>query len=111
MSHRNRLILIGLVALLPSSRSQAIVITPTRDIHDDAQVINGLQEDPRSFGGWRRETEWFRRRLLCWKRRDYRTLFGTPIEAHKVDDALMVGEAQLGVSVHNFDPNVNKMPL
>ena len=109
MSHRIRLVPICLIALLPSSRLQAIVITPTRDIHDDAQVINHVQDDPR-VGGWRRETEWFRRRLMCWKARDYRTLFGAPIEAHKVDDALMVGEARmLGVSVHNFDPNVNKM--
>ena len=108
MSYRNQVFPICLIALLPSSRSQAIVFTPARDIHDDAKVINHVQEDPR-VGGWRRETEWFRRRLMRWQVRDYHTLFGEPIEAHKVDDALMVGETRmLGLSIHSLDPNVNK---
>jgi hypothetical protein len=109
MTSRNRIVLIGLVALLPSSGVHAIVITPTRDIHDDANVINQVVDDPRVIG-WRRETEWFRWRLMHWKARDYQMLFGAAVELDKVDDALMVGEARLlGIPFHNRDPKVNKM--
>ena len=103
-------LIVGLAAvvLLPASL-WAIIIGPTRDPHDNRDVINQVAHDPR-VEAFRREVDASRERVLRWRERDFLALFGKPVGVAKVDDALMTVEARvLGLSgMHSLDPKVNK---
>jgi hypothetical protein len=109
MSRLKFTFLICLFGGLHPVTSQAVIIVPTRDPHDDRDIVHLVANNPHVVA-FHREADAFRDRLLGWKERDFRALFGPPVDASKGDEALMLGEPRmLALSgLHSDNPNDNK---
>ena len=109
MSRLKFTFLICLFAALHPVTSQAVIIVPTRDPHDDRDIVHRVADNPHVVA-FHREADAFRDRLLRWNERDFLAMFGAPIDASKGDEALMVGEPRvLALSgLHSDDPKDNK---
>jgi hypothetical protein len=110
MSRRAVALIVGFTtATLLPAWSQAIIIGPTLDPHDNPDVVSQVAHDPR-VEELRREANAFRKRIMSWKERDFLALFGKPVSPGTVNDALMTVEARtLGLSgMASSDPKANK---
>jgi hypothetical protein len=109
MSRSKFTFLICLFAALHPVTSQAVIIVPTRDPHDDRNVVHRVADNP-PVVAFHREADAFRDRLLRWKQRDFLALFGSPVDASKGDEALMVGEPRMLTlsGLHSDNPKDSK---
>jgi hypothetical protein len=97
-----------LVGLLPANSSAGIFLS-LNDREDDEKAVGEIRDAPQARG-FRQAVETFRKRLLQWKERDFRALFGNPAGRVQGRYAMPSTEARvLGLSgIRYADPNLNK---
>jgi hypothetical protein len=107
---RFRLMILSCLAacLLPSA-TRAVIFRLLRDPQDDAAVVREAQEGKQVIA-FRREVEAVTGRMLHWKERDFRALFGKPVAPEEREYAMMCTEARvIGLSGLRYaDEKLNK---
>src|SRR5262249_29334442 len=87
-------ILACLVACLFLPTTRAVIFLSLQAPQDDPAIISQVQEE-RKVIAFRGEVQIFAQRLLQWKERDFRALFGKPVSPREGEYAMMCTEARV----------------